>query len=75
MHERGTPLCTPAEAVSEQGRLEGPCALCRYTSLIRNSAPIGPYSRTMPRALWWSGGGLFLMSEAPLYMHTCCMNA
>ena len=41
--------------------------LYRGTSLIRNSAPLGPYSRTMPGALWWSyGGGLFLMSEAPL---------
>ena len=29
-------------------------ALGRYrgTPLIRNSAPLGPYSRTMPRALW-----------------------
>ena len=27
-------------------------ATCRGTSLIRNSAPLGPYSRTMPRALW-----------------------
>ena len=26
----------------------------RGTSLIRNSAPLGPYSRTMPRALWRS---------------------
>jgi hypothetical protein len=26
----------------------------RGNSLIRNIAPIGPYSRTMPRALWWS---------------------
>ena len=26
----------------------------RGTSLIRNSAPLGPYSRTMPRPLWWS---------------------
>ena len=26
----------------------------RGTSLIRNSAPLGPYSRSMPRALWWS---------------------
>ena len=26
----------------------------RGTSLIRNSAPSGPYSRTVPRALWWS---------------------
>jgi len=40
----------------------------RGTSLIRNRAPLGPYSRTMPMALWkpW-GGGLFLMSEVPLY--------
>ena len=28
---------------------------------------IGPYGRTAPRALWWQGGVLFLMSEAPLY--------
>ena len=26
----------------------------RGTSLIRSSAPLGPYSRNMPRALWWS---------------------
>ena len=26
----------------------------RGTSLIRNSAPLGPYSRTLPRALRWS---------------------
>ena len=30
---------------------------CRGTSLIRKPHPVGPYSRTMPRALWWSGGG------------------
>ena len=43
----------------------------RGTSLIRNSTPLEPYSRNMPRALRWSqGGGLFLMSEVPL-----CMNA
>ena len=28
----------------------------RSTSLIRNSTPLGPYSRTMHRALWWSWG-------------------
>ena len=40
---------------------------CRGNSPIRNSAPLGPYSRTMPRALWNpKGGGLFLMSEVPL---------
>ena len=51
----------------------------RGTSLIRTSAPLGPYSRTMPRALWWSrGGALFLLSEVPLfhlhvlrYLHSC----
>jgi len=38
----------------------------RGTSLISNSTPLGPCS--MPRALWWPyGGGLFLMSEVPLY--------
>ena len=26
----------------------------RGTSLIRNSAPLAPYCRAMPRALWWS---------------------
>ena len=26
----------------------------RGTSLIRNRAPLGPYGRNMPRALWWS---------------------
>jgi len=29
----------------------------RVTSIIRNSASLGPYSRAMPRALWWSYGG------------------
>ena len=26
----------------------------RAASLIRNNAPLGPYRRTMPIALWWS---------------------
>ena len=39
----------------------------RGTSLIRKRTPLGPYSRTMPMALWGSwGGGLFLMSEVLL---------
>ena len=29
----------------------------RGTSLIRKCFPLGPYSRTVPRALWWSYGG------------------
>ena len=37
------------------------------TSLIRNSAPLGTYSRKMPRALWRPEGvGLFFMSEVSL---------
>ena len=26
----------------------------RGTSLMRHNTPLGPYSRTMPMALWWS---------------------
>jgi len=46
----------------------------RGTSLVRNRHLLGPYSRPMARALWWSqGGGSFLwaryplMGEVPLY--------
>jgi len=40
------------------------------TSLIRNRPTLAPYSRFMGRDLWWSrGGGRFLMSEVPLYVH------
>ena len=40
----------------------------RVTLLISSSPLLGPYNRTMPRALWWpSGGTLFLMSEVILY--------
>jgi len=38
-------------------------------SRMRSSAPLEPYSRNVPRALRWSyGGGLFLTSEALLYL-------
>jgi len=38
------------------------------TSLTRKRTPLGPYSRNMPRAPWWSWeAGLFLMSEVPLH--------
>jgi hypothetical protein len=41
----------------------------RGTSLMRNSAPLGPYSRNMSVALWRpQKGGLFLLSEVPLYL-------
>ena len=39
----------------------------RVTSLIRNRLLLGPYSRTMPRVIQWTWGGLqFLMSEVAL---------
>jgi hypothetical protein len=38
----------------------------RGTSTMRHPL-VGFYSRTMPRALWWSrGGGEVLLSEEPL---------
>ena len=44
--------------------------LARYrgTSPIQKRLPVGPYSRAIPKALWWSEGGRgVLMSEVPLY--------
>ena len=39
----------------------------RCTSLMRTSPLLAPYSRAMPRALWWSyWGGMFVISEARL---------
>jgi len=39
------------------------------TSLTRNSAPLRPHSRTMPRAIRCpQGGELFIMREVPLYL-------
>ena len=35
----------------------------RATSLIRNRHPVGPYSRTMPRLLWWCEGGVAVSFE------------
>ena len=33
-------------------QVANPTRCYRGTLLIRNIAPLGPYSRTMPRALW-----------------------
>jgi len=44
--ERGIPVNPKAYTLNPQP--------CRGTSRISNSAPIGPYSTTMHRALWWS---------------------
>ena len=56
----GLEVTAPPQRVCEVGNYRG-------ASLIRNPPLLGPYSRTIPRVLWWSqGGGLFLMSEVPL---------
>jgi len=53
-HKGVTTLCVALAAVSS-------CGTYRGTSLIRNSAPLGPYSRNMHRNLWQSWGkGCFL---------------
>ena len=53
---------TPSDPRSVNAQLRG-------TSRIRNSPLLGPFSRTMSRAIWRpQGGGVFLMSEAPQYM-------
>ena len=65
--------CMPDLTIRPE-KLGPPPRVARHTniyrgiSLIRIRAPLGPYIRIMPRALWWPyGGGLLLMSEAPLY--------
>ena len=55
---------------AEACHLQRGCAFVVYrgTSRIRNCLLPGPYSRAIPRALWWSqGAGCFLVSEVPLY--------
>ena len=59
--ERRFELCVPHPFLCVQH------ASYRGTSLIRTPPPLGPYSGTIPRVVWWSkGGGLFLMSKVPL---------
>ena len=50
----GAISCHQLPSQRELGRNGGFKQPYRGTSLIRSSAPLGPYSRTMPRALWWS---------------------
>ena len=57
-------LEAPSEPSPQRRRLM-PCLSvlflkCRGSSHIRNSAPLGPYSGTMTRALWkpWGGGAV-----------------
>ena len=60
----------PGRAMTRRGAP----GLYRGTSRIRNSAPLGPYKRTKPKALRWSQGGrLSFMSEVPLYQRTASL--
>ena len=60
---RPIPLSPPAKGTGGRAGTDEAVRAPPYrgTSLIRNCPPLGPYSRTMPRALWKSqGGGGFL---------------
>ena len=60
-YERGTPVRSSVSCASLAGTCGAP-SNDRGTSVIRNSAPLGPCSWNMSCALWWSqGGGLFLV--------------
>ena len=44
----------PLDASARPRLVTGDFHSYRGTSLIRNSPPVGPYSRPTPSALWWS---------------------
>ena len=44
----------PRRARARRGSPALVCSVYRGTSLKRNNPSLGPYSRFMPRALWWS---------------------
>ena len=53
---------------STENQARGSLGRYRGSSLVRKRAPLGPYSRPLPRVLWRSsGGGRFLLGEVPLY--------
>ena len=47
-------ICPKLVGVSRVMPSGGTLAVYRGTSLIRNTPLLGPYSRTIPRVLWWS---------------------
>ena len=58
-----SPIASPLSTSTLPTALMISLDLNRGASLIRNSAPLGTYSRNMPRPLWWSlggGGGWFV---------------
>ena len=50
-------LLSSANAVEGHGLGEAGVRGYRGTSLVRNRHPVGSYSSSVPRALWWSYGG------------------
>ena len=65
-----TPLYMVGVSVGKVWEAEHPGEPCddpgddRGSSLIKNNPPLGPYSRTMPKALRWSSGeGSFLCAR------------
>ena len=56
-YERGTPVGGRGGRCAEDHTLDPNTKSYRGASLIRNSAPLAPYSRTMPRALGGPRGG------------------
>ena len=61
-YERGTPVRRPMRS----NRSNFAHITYRGTSLTRKRLPVGPYSRTVPRALRWSWGvGVFLWARYP----------
>jgi hypothetical protein len=45
---------SPANQVRRKLQSSNSVSVCRGTSLKRNCPPLGPYSRTVARASWWS---------------------
>ena len=59
---RGEFTSLQGQIASLQGQIRG-VGSYRGTWPTRNSVLLGPYSRTMPRALWWSQGGVAVSYE------------
>ena len=64
-HNKGVMLCSlfhPSFRI-----VTGCLVLQGYLAQEKCPPPLGPYSRPMPRTLWWSYGGMrFLVSQSPL---------
>ena len=61
-------ISAPCTLVKPKPQTRHPCPYILQGYLAHKKLrPLGPYSRTMPGALWWPlGGGMLLMIEVPL---------